>query len=96
MRVSISAAKAGLSDEEKTRFVIKTYAAIPIVSVIILDAGLSTGRLQIDIKAYKVPRHDSFGFEFSGEEKELYTRCRDAWLKLLNDSPEFVPPRNSH
>jgi hypothetical protein len=80
-----------LSAEERARFRIKVYSAIPVASVIILDAHLPTGRVQLDIKAYKVPRHDSFAFELAGPEAPLYIRCRDAWLRLLEDSPDFTP-----
>ncbi len=84
----LSDARQGLSPEERTRFTIKLYDAIPIASVIILDAERPDGRLQMDIKPYKTPRRDAFALELGGPQCPLYVRCRDAWLRLLEEARE--------
>src|SRR5438128_7616159 len=53
-------AREGLTGAEKARFRLKVYNTIPIASVIILDAEGNNGRVQIDIKSYRVPRYHSF------------------------------------
>jgi len=87
-------ARGTLSQAEQSRFTIKLYDAIPIASTIILDAALPSGRLQMDIKTYKTARRDAFALELAGPDGSLYLRCRDAWLRLLDEAPELTP--NSH
>ncbi len=83
-----------LSPDEKKRFRIKVYDAIPIASVIMLDSEEKNGRTQIDIKPYKAPRQNSFTFELSGRGHSLYDVCTSAWTKLLDEAEDFDPERH--
>jgi hypothetical protein len=87
-------AREHLSPEERARFRLRVYDTPPIASVIILDAEESDGRVQIDIKAYKTPRHDSFAFELQREGHYLYELCRDAWLRLIEEAQDFEPAKH--
>ncbi len=83
-----------LTDEEKERFIIKVYNTLPIASIIMIDPCEGNGRLQIDLKIYKTERQNSFGFELKNsqyETKALYVLCRDAWLEMINTSPNYTP-----
>lgn len=64
---------------------------MPIASVILLDAEEPHGRLQIEIKPYKSPRTASFALELSERGHELYDTCANAWLQLIDDSPDLNP-----
>ena len=83
--------RSRLLPEEQRRLTIKAYRTIPIASVIILDGNLPDGRIQLDIKPYRVPRHYSFSFELSGPGSALYDLCFKAWGSLVSDAPEFDP-----
>lgn len=85
------AARGLLSKPEQERFALKVYDTIPIASVIMVDPEEPDGRLQIDLKPYKVPRSQSFAFELSGPNGDLYVRCRNSWMRLLDESPKFDP-----
>jgi hypothetical protein len=87
-------ARQNLPEDLKPKFKIKVYSTVPIASVIILDAEETNGRVQIDLKAYKVPRHQSFAFELSGSGNSLYDLCRDAWSRLIKESEDFDPKRH--
>lgn len=84
-------ARENLLPEERTRFKIKVYSSVPIASVIILDAEQPDGRLQLDFKAYKVPRHFSFAFELRNRGRYLFDLCRDAWTRLLDEAEDLDP-----
>ena len=86
-------AREKLSIEEKNRFRIKVYKTIPIASVIMIDGETNYGRIQLDFRPYKVPRHYSFAFEFSGRGNYLYDLCRNAWKKLIDDASDYEPSK---
>ncbi len=83
--------RESLAPEEKPRFQIKVYHTLPIASVIILDARTLKGRLQIDLKSYRISRRDSFAIEFSGSGRPVYERLAESWIKLLEESRDFSP-----
>jgi hypothetical protein len=85
----LHAARERLDTRSKARFRIKVYTAMPIASVILLDAGQPDGRLQIDFKAYKTPRNQSFSFELRGDNKPLYALLKSSSQRLLDESPDF-------
>lgn len=87
-------AREKLSSEEKKRFQIKVYTTVPIASVIILDAEETNGSVQIDLKAYKTSRHNSFAFELKKRGHSLYDLWLASTLKLLDDSEEFNPSKH--
>ena len=80
-----------MTPAQKARFRIKVYETVPIASVILLDAEESYGRLQIEIKPYKSPRTASFALELGDRGHELYDTCANAWLQLIDDSPDMNP-----
>lgn len=82
-------ARRSLSEDAQSRFEIRVYSVIPVVSVIILDAESFDGRLQLDFKAYQAPRSDSFTFELQGKGKNLYDLCAGSFLRLIRDAEPF-------
>jgi hypothetical protein len=92
--VNLYEARSRLLPEEQHRLKIKVYATIPIASVIILDGSLPQGRIQLDLKPYRVPRHFSFAFEITGPGHPLYELCAKAWGSLVADAADFDPKRH--
>jgi len=80
-----------LGSDERDRLTIKVYRTIPIASVIILDGNRPEGRIQIDIKPYRVARNYSFSFELAGPGHTLYDLCNKAWGSLVAEAADFVP-----
>lgn len=83
-----------LSESEKERLVIRVHRTVPMASLIALDPDLPSGRLQIDIKPYKVARQSSVSFEFSGPGRALYETLKASTEKLVFDSLPFEPARH--
>ncbi len=83
--------KNKLAEEEKRRFVIKTYDSLPVASVIMLDPKDPECRLQFDVKAYRKARQYSFGFEVRNKDAYLLKLLSSSWLELIENSEEYNP-----
>jgi len=80
-----------LGPDERNRLTIKVYKTIPVASVIILDGNLPDGRIQVDIKPYRVARNNSFSFELTGPGHVLYDLCFKAWDGLIAEAEVLNP-----
>jgi len=78
--------KDRLSEEEKKRFIIKIYDSLPIASVIMLDYGFESCRMQLEFKPYHVARHYNFSIELSGNDNGLYKLFSDSFFKQIDDA----------
>ncbi len=87
-------ARSHLSDQHRSRFQIKVYRSLPVASVVMIDPEGPQGRIQIDIKPYRAPRHSSFSFELAQRGHPLYELCKDSWLALIQNAEEFDPKKH--
>ena len=87
-------ARSHLSDQDRPRFQIRVYRSLPVASVVMLDPESVHGRIQIDIKPYKTPRHSSFSFELAQRGHPLYELCKDSWFALIQDAEQFSPEKH--
>lgn len=88
----LTRARESLPPEERHRFAVKTSSLLPIASYVMVDVDTPGGRVQVDIKPYKLPRQSSVTFEFQGTDNHLYRTFRGAALRSLAESDEYVSP----
>ena len=53
-----------------------------------------TGRTQLELKPFKVARHDSFAIELRGAGSATYDLCTDAWSNLFEDAEDLDPTKH--
>lgn len=85
------ATKAGLPIEEQHRIHVLVSDALPVASYIMIDVDEPDGRIQLDIKPYKLPRQSSFTIEFRGPETYLYGTLRTTALQILANARPYMP-----
>lgn len=87
---SLVRARAHASAHAQARLQVLVYSTIPAASVIILDYGHSSARIQLDFKPFKKPRSDSFAFELQ-PPSALFTTCSEAWIQVVDEAKPYSP-----
>jgi hypothetical protein len=77
--------KGSLAEHDATRLNILLHNTAPMGSAILLDAGPTTGIIQVETKLHRAPRTESFGFEVKAPSP-FYGRQYRAWSDLLRNS----------
>ncbi|MCW2976187.1 MAG: hypothetical protein JWM06_1468 [Actinomycetia bacterium] len=88
---NLAAARESASPGVQRRLNILTYTQMPAASVIMLDYGTPSGRIQLDFKPFRRPRSESFTFELTSPSR-LYTTCTEAWISLVDLALPYSPP----
>lgn len=83
--------RQGATESVRNRFSILTYAEMPLASVIILDYGATSARVQLDFKPFRRPRSESFSFEITAPSA-LYETCASAWIAIVDSAAPYEPP----
>lgn len=86
---NLARAREKASESARARFAVLTYTDLPLASVIMLDYGSNSGRIQLDFKLYRRPRSESFSFELSSPS-DFYDRCTAAWIKVVDNAKPYA------
>jgi len=85
---NLAQARETATDSVRNRFSILTYTEMPLASVIMLDYGSASGRIQLDFKPFRRPRSESFSFELSSPSA-LYDTCTSAWIAVVDGAAPY-------
>jgi hypothetical protein len=78
--------KLSLKDEAKKRFNLKVHNVVPFGSAIMLDEDTIGGKIQIEVKPYKVGWRKSFAYEIINESGLFFNTIKTSFTDLINDS----------
>jgi hypothetical protein len=81
--------KTCLSEEAKKRFTLKAHNVVPFGSVIMLDDDTIGGKIQIEVKPYKVGLRKSFAYELVNEGGLFFETIRTSYINLINDGLQY-------
>ena len=83
--------RTALPSEERHRLRLLTSTALPVASFILLDVDEPGGRIQMDVKPFRLPRSQSVTFEFRGTDTYLYKTLRGSALQVLAAAVSYEP-----
>jgi hypothetical protein len=81
--------KSSLPNVAKKRFHLKVHNTAPFGSAIMLDDDKAIGKIQIEMKPYKVGIRKSFAYEIKNNDGAFYQTIRASYLNLINDGSPF-------
>ena len=88
--------RTNLSNDAKKRFVLKVHNVVPFGSVIMLDDDTVGGKIQIEVKPYKVGLRKSFAYEFLNEGGSFFETIRTSYINLINDGLHYEEILNTN
>lgn len=80
-----------LAPSAKPRMGLRVYDSLPAFTTIIIDPDEDDCRVQIDLKPYRQPRHNSFAIEFKGCGKYMVELLRNAGSACFEDAHPYNP-----
>lgn len=80
-----------LREENRTRFNIKLHNTAKFETAVLIDDEEDDGRIQIEIKPYKVNVFGAYSFEIrkTGSDLRFYDSIKDSYDKLLSDATDL-------
>jgi predicted acylesterase/phospholipase RssA len=81
---------ASLPNERKTYLELWCHSTLPQASAIMIDEQAGTGLIQLETKAYKARRIDSFAFEIRAGT-EFYSMLQSSYAELIKDGRQLLP-----
>jgi hypothetical protein len=84
---------ASLPNERKNYLELWCHSTLPNASAIMIDERSGTGLIQLETKAYKASRIDSFAFEIHAGT-EFYSMLQSSYTDLIKDGRQLLPRCN--
>lgn len=81
--------KKSLPENAQARFSIKVHNSIPFGSAIMIDEDTIGGKIQIEVKPYKVGWRKSFAYEIINDNGLFFETLRSSFNKLIDDGLQY-------
>jgi hypothetical protein len=78
-----------LKKDARKRLQIRVHGAVPFGSAILIDSEETGGKIQIEVKPYKMGLRNSFAYEIQNKGQPFFQVMKNSYFNLVRDGTAY-------